>query len=526
MSADKRHHYELITVVLCCLAFQTGFPAYAAESEQVGQSIYHQGKGINAAKAYLSGPGISVKSTRFACVQCHQEDGGGSREGGVSAPDIRFQHLTQPYPGTRSTGRRHPAYDEASLVRAIEQGIDPAGNPLHTAMPRYRFSAQDMQALLDYLKRLDALTAPGVSDELIRIGTLQPSKGPLMQASLDVRRLLQGFMRQINTQGGIYGRQLELVVTEFDPGLSGSQITAVQQMLDGSGVFCTLANLGLNPKSQAVQMLKAQAVPELVPLRSALEDERSQDSHVFYLYASLPDQGAMLVDYLLSVNSDITPSVALVYADVDYSRQGILGVQKRMVEHGIDPTGEFSYQANDLDVATLVKNLQTSAVDSILFLGGSRQLQELLNRTDEIDWFPEVLGLADLSGGIAATISPKQVKRLIMLTPFSLPDADSEDLTRFSNLLQQTGVVGRHWKIQLSAYSAARLLQEGLERLGRKPTRNGLVAGLNQLWKFETGVTPPLTFNENRRTGARGGSIVAIDPESKIYFRIREWQEL
>lgn len=237
------HRHELITAALCCATFLIGLPAYAAQSDLVGQSIYHQGKGTEAATAYLSGPGIDVKSARFACVQCHREDGSGSREGGVSAPDIRFQHLAQPYAGVRATGRRHPAYDEDSLARAIQQGIDPAGNMLHAAMPRYRFTKRDMWALIDYLKRLDAFTAPGVSDELIRIGTLQPSAGPLLQASLDVRRLLQGFMQQINSRGGIYGRRLELVVSEFNPDLNTTQVSAVETLLRGQGVFCTIASL-------------------------------------------------------------------------------------------------------------------------------------------------------------------------------------------------------------------------------------------------------------------------------------------
>ncbi|MCU7806293.1 MAG: ABC transporter substrate-binding protein [Candidatus Thiodiazotropha sp. (ex Semelilucina semeliformis)] len=526
MRADTLHRHELIAVALCCTAFLTGLPAYAAQSDLVGQSIYHQGKGTEAATAYLSGAGIDVKSTRFACVQCHREDGSGNREGGVSAPDIRFQHLAQPYAGVRATGRRHSAYDENSLARAIQQGIDPAGNLLHAAMPRYRFSMQDMQALIDYLKRLDAFTAPGVSDDLIRIGTLQPSTGPLLQASLDVRRLLQGFIQQINSRGGIYGRRLELVVSEFDPDLNTSQISAVEALLRGQGVFCTLANLGLSPKGEAVQSLMAQGVPELAPLRQALEDDRNRDSHIFYLYASLPDQGVMLVDHLLSVNANEVPSVALVYVDDDHSRQGVHGIQKRMTEHGIDPTGVFSYQANDYDVVNLVRKLRSTATDDILFLGSGSQLQQLLDRADQIGWFPQVYGLAGLSGAVSTTISPKQSNRLTMLTPFSLPDAVSGNLTRFSNLLEQTSVVGPHWRIHQSAYSAARLLQAGLERLGRRPTRNGLVAGLNQLWKFETGVMPPLTFNENRRTGLRGGTIVAIDPESRNFYRIREWQEL
>ena len=179
-------------------------------------------------------------------------------------------------------------------------------------------------------------------------------------------------------------------VSEFDPDLNTTQISAVEKLLSGQGVFCTLANLGLSPKGEAVQTLMAQGVPELAPLRQALEDDQNRDSQIFYLYASLADQGAMLVDHLLTVSADELPGVTLVYVDDDHSRQGVYGIQKRMTEQGIDPTGVFSYQANDFDAVNLVRKLRDTAMDNILFLGGGSQLQQLLDRADQIDWFPQV----------------------------------------------------------------------------------------------------------------------------------------
>jgi hypothetical protein len=54
---------------------------------------------------------------------------------------------------------------------------------------------------------------------------------------------------------------------------------------------------------------------------------------------------------------------------------------------------------------------------------------------------------------------------------------------------------------------------EGLRRAGRELSRTRLVEGIEQLYNFDTGVTPPLTFGPNRRIGALGAHIVTVDLE-------------
>jgi hypothetical protein len=93
-------------------------------------------------------------------------------------------------------------------------------------------------------------------------------------------------------------------------------------------------------------------------------------------------------------------------------------------------------------------------------------------------------------------------------------------------MINPSSLQTRHKGAVYSAYAAVRLLQTGLEEQGRRPTRNGLVASLNRLWKFDTGILPPLTYNENRRSGTRGSSIVAMDPASKGLYQVTEWEEM
>src|ERR671933_693505 len=69
------------------------------------------------------------------------------------------------------TGRTRPPYDEASLARAIGGGLDPSGAALHPGMPRYKMTAEQMAALVAFLKKIGGGGGadPGLSDDVVKV---------------------------------------------------------------------------------------------------------------------------------------------------------------------------------------------------------------------------------------------------------------------------------------------------------------------------------------------------------------------
>jgi cytochrome c1 len=49
----------------------------------------------------------------------------------------------------------HENYDRDSLSRAITDGLDPGGEPLNQAMPRWSMSDPDLNDLIAYLQQRD-----------------------------------------------------------------------------------------------------------------------------------------------------------------------------------------------------------------------------------------------------------------------------------------------------------------------------------------------------------------------------------
>src|SRR5688500_11520878 len=138
--------------------------------ERRGKAIYLTGISPSgrAISTFVTDATNEIPASVLPCVNCHGHDGRGNPEGGVIPTNISWAFLTKPYGITAPSGRRSPRYTAATVARAITEGIDPAGNELTAAMPRYSMSPEDLGDLIDYLKRLGEDIDPGLSETGIR----------------------------------------------------------------------------------------------------------------------------------------------------------------------------------------------------------------------------------------------------------------------------------------------------------------------------------------------------------------------
>jgi len=185
---------------LLALFSEAGWPAEPSGS--AGESIYLRGvlgSGMPLIGARGS-DGLEVNGADAACVNCHQRSGLGTFEGynqyltippitGLYLFHARGAHSDEailPYVEWMHSNRE--PYTEATLARAIREGLDSQGKSLHVMMPRYSLSDTDMAALIDYLKTLDVREVPGVTDKVLNFATvITPDADPVKRrAMLDV----------------------------------------------------------------------------------------------------------------------------------------------------------------------------------------------------------------------------------------------------------------------------------------------------------------------------------------------------
>lgn len=506
-------------------------------AEARGRALYRSGKSPRGSEivAVLSDGAVELPGSSLPCAGCHGKDGRGGREGGVAPSDLTWQSLSKPYGSHQPGGRSHPPYTERLLGRAIALGTDPAGNPLHGAMPRYRMSREDMADLVAYLKRLGTEPAPGLSGDIVRIGTLLPPGA----AGEAVKKLLEASFAEVNARGGLFGRRLELRPLPAGPaGDAGERQARLAEMLEREPVFAlTAAFLGGADRELAglFQELELPVVGAVGP--GPLPGE-AEDPLVFHLLSGLEGQSRALVRFAardLKPRSEPRPAGAaapklagLAVLAVVTREEPVLQALADAVEAEAASLGgmraeRFGYRPGGLDAAALARSLRDSGADLLFLAAPGADQAALLAAADALGWHPRVLAPGSLAGAGPLAAPPAFSRRIFLAFPTLPEQLSPAALADYERLAAGAGLPRRDLPAQLSALAAARLLVAALERSGRDLTRDGLIAQLEKLDRFETGFLPALTYGPGRRIGAHGAYVVTVDLETKALTPASGW---
>ncbi len=461
--------------------------------EAAGRRLYREGVGAGdtPVEARVGPAGMPLPASVLPCAGCHGRDGRGRPEGAVRPPDITWRRL--------ATAR--PAYDAASLARALGEGLGPAGARLDPAMPRFVMSRADLRNLTAYLQRLEADRDPGLHETRLRLGTLLPSAGPLAAAGKTVGALLQAALDELNRAGGIHGRRLELVIA--DPGADrASAEAALAGLLDGGGVFALLAPLAPALDSRYGELLAPRGVPLIGPLPEADEEDSS------LVFAPLPgwrEQLFALAEFAAGESPPAT-SPALIVHPPEEARQAA-ALAGRLRARGWQRVRLLDYGAQAADDEAAL----TADLEALFFLGSGEALLALGRVLDEAGLAPRLYASARQAAGAALRLPAVFSGRLFLAYPLLPADVTPAGAQALEALRRRAGLDGQQPALQIAAYSAALLIAEGLKRAGRDASRERLLQELENLHALHTGVTPPLGFGPGRRVGTTGVHIVGVD---------------
>jgi ABC-type branched-subunit amino acid transport system substrate-binding protein len=477
--------------------------------EQRGRQIYREGTSPSGGEivALLGEARIEVPAASVPCASCHGRDGRGRPEGGVSPSDLRWESVTRPYGVTHPSGRTHPPYDERLLKRAISLGFDPAGQPLHVAMPRFRMSLQDMADLMAYLKRLGSEPEPGVSDTAVRIGVVLPPAGPLAPLGRAVRAAVEAQCAAWNGQGGIYGRRLEPRFLE-PPAEPAARRAAVADFLGREQVFAGLAPFFPGADAELASLFEEMQVPAVGPFTLHPGAGRL----IFYLLPGLETQGKALARFARTLpagppfsGQTARPATAAP-ADLELEAT-ISSIAEPVIRR---------WQRGAFDPAALARQLAAIPADPVFFLGSGADAVALLRAAEPLGWRPRLLVTGAAADPSLLSAPPAFDGRIFV----ALPAAPGGPPPAYRQLAAAFDLPGEHLSAQLTALAAAEVLAEGLRRAGRDLTRDRFIEQLEAIRKLPLVYGPPVSYSPARRLGANGAYVLQVDRASGSFAAI------
>lgn len=523
--------------LFCCfifLLFHAGVVAQPALQEQLtpaekrGKQIFVTGTSQSGREilAYLGEAALEVPATAMTCAGCHGLDGQGKPEGGVTPSILTWEALTRPYGVRHAGGRRHPPYTERGLELAIARGVDPGGNKLLNVMPRYQMSGADMADLIAYLKRLGKDRDPGISESKIVIGTIVPAGGALAEMGQAVKAVINAYFSEVNGQGGIYNRRVELKSVET-AGTPVATRSNVERFLQDEQVFATTGAFIAGAESELTALMEQKEVPMVGPITLYTPGGFPLNRQVFYLLSGFEGQSRALVVFAGRNRQLKHPGLAVVVPQSLTNLSAVEAIKDQTKKDGWKAPETYIYPAAQTGAAAgVVAQIQKSGPEAIIFLGTGAAALAFMQEAEKLRWFPS-LYLPAGSVGKELFDAPSGFDRKIFISFPTLPtDQTPDGAKEFLALTEKHKLSAQHRVAQFSAYSAAKVLVEALKLAGQEVSREKLIAALEGFNRFETGLTPAITYGPNRRVGAFGAYMVSIDLAEKRFAPASAWVEI
>jgi hypothetical protein len=513
--------------------------AAGASSAFVGESIYQ--RGVLGSGAALEGSreagGLHSAGADAACVNCHQRSGLGTTEGRNVIPPITGLYLFHPratnadeldLPYVEGVRADRDPYTDATLARAIREGLDSEGKQLSYLMPRFQVNDSDMVALIEYLKSLDHRREPGVTDKVLHFATIiTPDADPVKrQGMLDVlehyfddknqKAFLVGPGPRMRPSGRtMYSKMMFLVNRRWQlhvwqlTGPAATWNTQLEQYQAREPVMAAISGLGGKNWAPVHDFCEREALPCLFPNVEVPVDS-PQDFYSLYFSKGVLLEAELIAGKIVESGGGPPAGVVVqVYRAGDGGEIAAGALAAVLKGHGITVRNRaLASRAQSHDVAKAVRGI-----------AGSRALVLWLRPADisSLGSAPATdtaVYMSGLMGGLERAPLPVDWRQRTELAyPFDLPEKRrvrvDYPLGWFS--IRKIPVVSE--QVQTDTYLACGLLAETLSHMSDTFVRPYLIERLRTMLEHRiiTGYYPHLALAPNQHFASKGGYLVRFE---------------
>jgi ABC-type branched-subunit amino acid transport system substrate-binding protein len=513
----------LSLALVLCLSAAPGFAAL--DPAQIrGKRIYTEGTSSGTLAAIVGEEEVILPASAAPCASCHGLDGLGREEGGLLPPDIRWSQLTKTYGHVHENGREHPAFGRASLARLLRTGLDPGDNRLDRSMPRYQMSDGDMADLMSYIEYLEWDRDPGIEPDRIQVGSLLPLSGSRGRLGQAMAQVMLAYFDELNVGGGVYGRRIELLAVPYGSSPEAT-LENLRTAFESEGIFALVGAYTVGLDEPILELLRMDQVPLVGPF-TLDPGGVLDDAAAFYLYPGFGDQAQVLTDLARSEGSGGGKAMLVAGPQGKHVDRLVEAVRQRLRSRGAVAPEVMRYPAGALDAAAVTARAKEMDAEALFFFGSQVELDVLLSALVAEEEIPRVYLLSSFVPRPLFQVPKAFHYRIFIAYPTVSGDISAQGRAAYQRLAQSHALPRDHIQAQIAAFAAAKLLEEGLRRAGRDLNRRRLVEALERLYSYKTGVTPPLSYGPNRRIGALGAHVVAVDLMKKVYEPVGGWHEL
>jgi len=219
----------------------------------------------------------------------------------------------------------------------------------------------------------------GASADTIKLGVAGPHSGDLAPYGIPSMRAAQLVVKQINEQGGVLGKQVELLIQ--DDQCNPNIATNVATRLVSDGAHVVLGHICSGATRAALGIYREAKIPVMSP--SATNPPLTQSGeypNFFRTIASDDMQAKLAVDY--AVNTLGVKKVAVLHDRGDYGRGFAEFAKQNLDEKGIKVVLFEGITPGAMDYSSIIQRVRREGADSLIFGGYHPEASKLVTQME------------------------------------------------------------------------------------------------------------------------------------------------
>jgi ABC-type branched-subunit amino acid transport system substrate-binding protein len=369
----------------------------------------------------------------------------------------------------------------------------------------------------------------GVTPDEILLGMVASFTGSNKERGRSMKAGWDAALAAANEAGGIHGRRLRLVSADdgYDPARTGP---AMKQMVEGDKVFAVVGNVGTATAKVSVPYCAEQKVVFFGALSGAdLLRKSPPDRYVFNYRASLGEEGAAAVRWLVDVKRIPADKIAVLVQKDDFGESGWRGAVRQLESAGVAPSAvlRLEYARNTADVRDALETLhaKSASVQAVVLVATYKPAATFIRKAKDAGQNLTFVTVSADSNGLAQELvesGARYTEKVVVTQVVPVPTSRASGVMRYRQALGKHAPGEPHGSTTLEAWIGAQLFLEGLRRAGAELDTERLVAALEGIDGFDLGSGGALSFSAKSHQASKkvwgwslqpDGSFLQIDLE-------------
>jgi branched-chain amino acid transport system substrate-binding protein len=347
-----------------------------------------------------------------------------------------------------------------------------------------------------------------------------PLSGPVALLGQSARDGVRVWVKDVNDRGGIQGRKINFISYD-DAGSPQEAQTAIRRLIDQDQVFMLISGSVSGSTLPVRQIITREKVPFVSSISSNINLMKPFSRYIFRIYANEDSQALGIINWMMDHERIQRP--AIIYNSNDYGVGGFQIYDEVLKKkYKVSSVAAERYNPGDQDFTAQLLRIKGANPDGLLVYAFAQEAGIIVRQAKELGLTAKLFG----GGGTSTPLlqrgaGPAAAGFTSVLVVPEIPErSDKPSVVAYREKLKAAFYPdgfppGRPSEYDMAAYTAGKITEAALDKVGRDVTREAFVDALESMKNFDVGVTFPISYSKDNHEGTTQVEIVRVAPDLK-----------